>query len=93
MCPTTPIIPCGSPVRPEAGTRSAPGWRRADVHARKYFYPLITEFDCYRGRPGFDSSLTPIALQASRQVVTLPLYPELTEGDVERICSLILGKA
>lgn len=65
----------------------------ADVHARKYFYPLITEFDCYRGRPGFDSSLTPIALQASRQVVTLPLYPELTEGDVERICGLILGKA
>ena len=28
LCPTTPIIPCGSPVRPEAGTRSAPGWRR-----------------------------------------------------------------
>ena len=65
----------------------------ADVHARKYFYPLITEFDCYRGRPGFDSSLTPIALQASRQVVTLPLYPELADGDVERICGLILGKA
>lgn len=65
----------------------------ADIHARKYFYPLITDFDCYRNRPGFDSAQTPIALRASRQVVTLPLYPELADGDVERICGLILGKA
>ena len=64
-----------------------------EIFARKYFYPLITDFDCYRNRPGFDSARTPIALRASRQVVTLPLYPELTEGDVERICGLILGKA
>ena len=79
----------------QAGSRDEICARLAaeDIHARKYFYPLITDFDCYRNRPGFDSSRTPIALQASRQVVTLPLYPELADGDVERICSLILGKA
>lgn len=79
----------------QAGSRDEICARLAaeDIHARKYFYPLITDFACYRNRPGFDSATTPIALRASRQVVTLPLYPELADGDVERICGLILGKA
>lgn len=65
----------------------------ADVYARKYFYPLTTDFECYRGKPGFDSSRTPVAKRVSQQVVTLPLYPELQDADVERICSVLLGKA
>ncbi|MEG2481326.1 MAG: DegT/DnrJ/EryC1/StrS family aminotransferase [Clostridia bacterium] len=59
------------------------------IFARKYFYPLITEFECYQGRAGFDPSLTPIAKRISHNVVTLPLYPELERGDVELICKLI----
>ena len=50
---------------------------RESVYARKYFYPLITDFACYQGRPGFDSGLTPVARQTSDSVATLPLYPEL----------------
>ncbi|MDD3335611.1 MAG: DegT/DnrJ/EryC1/StrS family aminotransferase [Eubacteriales bacterium] len=62
-----------------------------DIYARKYFYPLTTDFACYRGLPGFDSSLTPVAKQISQQIVTLPLYPDLPEEEVRLICSLILG--
>ena len=62
---------------------------RESVYARKYFYPLITDFACYQGRPGFDSGLTPVARQTSDSVATLPLYPELEKQDVQLICRVI----
>ncbi|MEG0741325.1 MAG: DegT/DnrJ/EryC1/StrS family aminotransferase [Clostridia bacterium] len=64
----------------------------ADIFARKYFYPLITDFECYRGRPGFDSARTPIAKRVAANVVTLPLYPELSQAEVELICRVLLHK-
>lgn len=63
-----------------------------DVYARKYFYPLTSDFACYRDRPGFDSSLTPVAQRISSQVATLPLYPGLEDSDIERICRILLQK-
>lgn len=60
-----------------------------DIHARKYFYPLTSEFSCYQGR--FDTHKTPVAKQISRQVLTLPLYADLTLEDVDKICGLVLS--
>ena len=62
-----------------------------DIIARKYFYPLTTAFDCYRGRPGFDVSLTPIAQHAAAHVLCLPMFAGLTEETVSLICDIILG--
>ncbi len=59
------------------------------VYARKYFYPLITDYECYRGRPGFDTRRVPIARRISDSVVTLPLYPGLADEDVALICGVI----
>lgn len=59
-----------------------------DVIARKYFYPLTNSFECYKGR--FDVNDTPIALDVSKKVVTLPLYADLSLDDVDRICDIIL---
>ena len=59
------------------------------VYARKYFYPLITDFECYRGMEGFDSSLTPVAKRIADGVVTLPLYPDLAMEDVQRIADVV----
>ena len=59
------------------------------VFARKYFYPLITDFACYRGLPGFDSAATPVAQRLADGVVTLPMYPELTKEEIAFICRLI----
>lgn len=61
-----------------------------DIIARKYFYPITNALDCYAGLPGFDPKLTPVALETSLKVLTLPLYPELAMEDVDRICSIIL---
>lgn len=61
------------------------------IIARKYFYPVTNAFACYSGMPGFDPSLTPIAVHMAAHVLTLPLYPELPLETVDRICGLILG--
>lgn len=58
------------------------------IHARKYFYPLTSSFECYGGR--FDPGTTPVALKVSRQVLALPLYADLPLEDVDRICGIIL---
>ena len=59
------------------------------VYARKYFYPLITDFECYHGLPGFDSAKTPVAQRVSDGVVTLPMYPDLALSDVQMISEVI----
>ena len=57
------------------------------VFARKYFYPLINDFECYRDQ--FDSSLTPVAKRLADGVVTLPMYSDLALEDVELICRVV----
>ncbi len=56
-----------------------------DIYARKYFYPLCNEFACYENT----AADTPIALDISRRILTLPLYPDLDSADVDRICRVI----
>ncbi len=61
------------------------------IVARKYFYPLTNSFECYRGLPGFDDELTPVAGRIASQVLTLPMYADLSLEDVDKICQIILG--
>ncbi len=60
------------------------------IVARKYFYPITSSFDCYKGRPGADPEKTPAALSASLHVLTLPLYADLAPETVEKICRIVL---
>ncbi len=59
------------------------------IHARKYFYPLTSEFACYNGK--FDLGKTPIAKEISHKVLTLPLYADLDLEDADRVCDIILN--
>ena len=62
--------------------------KKYDIYGRRYFYPLISEFSAYRGLPsakGLD-----VAYDLSRQVICLPLYPDLADEVVETIVSIIL---
>lgn len=59
-----------------------------NIFSRKYFYPLTSNFDCYRGK--YDSLLTPIALYISDRVLTLPLYADLSIEKVNQICNIII---
>ncbi|MDO9278468.1 MAG: DegT/DnrJ/EryC1/StrS family aminotransferase [Polaromonas sp.] len=59
------------------------------VYARRYFYPLISEFPMYRGLPTAQSNNLPVATEASRKVLCLPIYPDLTASDQARVIKLI----
>ena len=58
-----------------------------NIFVRKYFYPLTSDMDCYKGR--FDSTYTPIAKWTSERVLTLPMYADLSLDDVDKICEII----
>ncbi len=65
--------------------------REHQVAARRYFFPLISEFPTYRGLPSAAPSNLPIATEASRQVLCLPIYPALEEHDQQRIIDVVLS--
>ena len=57
------------------------------IVARKYFYPLVSDYECYAGR--WDSADTPVAADAALRVLTLPMYADLAAEDVDRICDIV----
>ena len=59
------------------------------IFSRKYFYPLTNTFDCYKDR--FNADNTPVAVEISDRVLTLPLYADLPLDYVDRICKIILN--
>lgn len=60
-----------------------------NIYSRKYFYPLTNTFNCYKNK--YSVNETPIALNTSLKVLTLPLFADLSLKDVERICRIILN--
>jgi dTDP-4-amino-4,6-dideoxygalactose transaminase/predicted O-linked N-acetylglucosamine transferase (SPINDLY family) len=61
----------------------------AGIHARRYFYPLISDFPMYSQLPSAAADNLPNAAAVSRQVLCLPIYPALASDDVIRIADLI----
>jgi dTDP-4-amino-4,6-dideoxygalactose transaminase len=61
-----------------------------DIIARKYFYPLTNDYECYKDLDTADSSLTPFAKYVADHVLTLPIYSDLSPEDVDRICDMVL---
>lgn len=61
--------------------------KRFNVFSRRYFYPLVCDFACYRSVPVNDP-LT-VARSVAGKVLTLPIYSDLAISDVERICEII----
>jgi len=56
------------------------------VGSRKYFWPLTSAAEVYRGRSWADPSATPVAGLLAARVLTLPLSAYLTAEQVEKIC-------
>jgi dTDP-4-amino-4,6-dideoxygalactose transaminase len=63
--------------------------RQQGIYARRYFYPLISEFPMYRSLPSAAQSNLPFAKKAADQVLCLPIYPELDKESVKRIIAAI----
>lgn len=63
--------------------------REQDIYARRYFYPLISDFPMYRNLPSAHRDNLPVASAAAQQVLCLPIYPDLKNAQVEAIAALI----
>ncbi|KOR30541.1 aminotransferase [Achromatium sp. WMS2] len=63
-----------------------------NIHARRYFYPLISNFPMYRNLPSASYENLPNATKAAISVLCLPIYPDLDPFMVEKICQSILEK-
>lgn len=59
-----------------------------NIITRKYFYPLINDYECYRDK--YSSKNTPVAKYISDRVLCLPMYADLELEVVDKICDIIL---
>ena len=57
------------------------------ITARKYFWPLTSDYACYDYLKG--GSETPVAKDTASRVLTLPMYADLAADDIDRICNII----
>jgi len=82
--PAPPAMPHASPVRDSV----IHGLRRRNVEAYVH-YICLTETEFYRERYGTLGEQTPTALDLSRRSITLPLFPSMTEADVEYAIAML----
>lgn len=61
--------------------------KRYNIYARRYFYPLLTACPCYHDAHTPDGLLG--AQRIARQILTLPLYYDLSLEQVHRICDIL----
>ena len=62
------------------------------INLRRYFFPLISEFPMYRGLPSANRDNLPLATKAARQVLCLPIYPDLDRAVVDEISSFVASR-
>jgi len=62
------------------------------IFGRRYFYPLISDFPTYKGLPSSKVDNIPVATQVAKEIICLPIYPELLLEEVEQICNIINGE-
>jgi dTDP-4-amino-4,6-dideoxygalactose transaminase len=60
-----------------------------NIFARRYFYPLISEFPMYRSMSSALRKNLPVANTAAEKVICLPIYPALDKGDLSRITNAV----
>ena len=63
--------------------------RKFNVFTRKYFYPLCSDFACYRHLPSANEANLPVARKVVNEVMSLPLYGELGQDGAEKISQII----
>ena len=59
------------------------------IFARRYFYPLITDFPMYRSMPSAQRDNLPVAVDAANKVMCLPIYPNLQPDEQQRVVNVI----
>jgi dTDP-4-amino-4,6-dideoxygalactose transaminase len=67
--------------------------KQQGIFARRYFYPLISSFPMYRDMPSAAPNRLPVATRAAQQVLCIPIFPDLSEDNQQRIIDLVVRGA
>jgi dTDP-4-amino-4,6-dideoxygalactose transaminase len=59
------------------------------IYARRYFYPLLSSLPMYGDRPSAAAANLPVATVAAGQILCLPIFPDLSDTDLDRVLSVI----
>jgi dTDP-4-amino-4,6-dideoxygalactose transaminase len=65
--------------------------KRHAIYSRRYFYPLLSSLPMYLDLPSANPKSIPVATQAAEQILCLPIYPDLSHQDQERIVRVVRG--
>lgn len=65
--------------------------RDCNVFARKYFFPLCSNYPCYQKYSSASKAKLPVANKVVSEVLSLPLYGDLKISEVEQICDILIG--
>jgi len=65
--------------------------RASGIHARRYFYPLISNMPMYRGLPSAVPANLPVAQEVAARILCLPIYPDLGDADLQLIIDIVRG--
>jgi dTDP-4-amino-4,6-dideoxygalactose transaminase len=63
------------------------------IHARRYFYPLISDFPTYRDLPSAAHANLPVARAVANKVLCLPIFPDLKQDVQDKVIDVIRGCA
>jgi len=64
--------------------------KKYNVYSRKYFYPLCSDYPCYRYLPSSMPSALVNAQKVATEVLALPFYGDLPTEYVERISEIVI---
>ena len=63
-----------------------------NILGRRYFYPLITEFEPYKNYPSAKKDILPVATDLADRVICLPLFAYMRDEDIDRIINCIVRR-
>lgn len=61
-----------------------------NIYTRKYFFPLCSDFGCYKNLQSSSLANLPISHRIADNILCLPFYGELSQGEtLKEICNII----
>jgi dTDP-4-amino-4,6-dideoxygalactose transaminase len=66
--------------------------REKNIWSRRYFYPLISNFDTYSGLPSAAKDNLPVGNKMADKVLCLPMHHVLSDEEIQRIINCLINK-
>ena len=60
-----------------------------NINCRRYFYPLVSNMKLFSNYPSAVKSNLPVANLISNRIVCLPIYPDLSNDDVNKVSDCV----